>query len=101
MKPTINPQLIEALDHYSSWGVMTLNGPTLCVLKNDKGRQTPWSIEKTAALAHHVLANEDLHLLKLIELLQGLNKIGLAYAYEHIMGERLVDALAALTKKVD
>jgi hypothetical protein len=87
-KLVINPQLIEALDHYAD-GSYNPTQPSFCVLVDANGRQTRWPLEKTCNLAAKVLANEELAYLKLKALQEGMKRHGADRLYTAIMGEPL------------
>jgi hypothetical protein len=86
----INPGLLAALEHYSAHRYDP-NQPHYFrhteVLPDGRGHQTDWSIERTAALAHRILDEEPLMLLKFEKLRRGLELYGMWSLYEKIMGE--------------
>lgn len=86
--PKINSALIAALEHYAEGRYNPLD-PSMFVHKDGKGRQHPWPLERACGVAAEVLADEELNLLKLIALQQGLKKYGMDDLYEIIMGEKL------------
>lgn len=87
--PKINPALIAALKYYAGGKYGPLVGSSIFVHRNGKGHQHPWTLERACEVAAEVLADEELNLLKLTVLQQGLKKHGLDDLYERIMGEKL------------
>ena len=53
------------------------------------GHQSDWPVERCCAIAHEIIADEDLNYLKLKALQAGLKKYGMERLYEDIMGEKL------------
>jgi hypothetical protein len=91
-KPKINPALIAALEHFAQDTYRAMGAPqeVLFVHRDEKGNATTWSVQEACKLAVEVLDTEDLHLLKLKALQQGLKRYGLDEMYELIMKEKLV-----------
>lgn len=87
-KRKINPALIAALEHYADGRYDALQ-PSMYVHTDERGRQHPWTIERACGLAVEVLGNEELNLLKIKALQEGMKKHGMEHLYERIMGEKL------------
>ena len=89
MNVRINPGLVAALEHYAGTPY-SFKEPTVFV-HNDSGGgwKHHWSLERTCGLAFEILSSEELNLLKLKALQNGLKKAGMERLYEHIMGEKL------------
>lgn len=86
-KVTINPGLVAALDHYAAGKYNPLQ-PTVYVHNYDRHQQS-WPLERACGVAAEVLADEELNLLKLIRLQNGMREHGFERLYEKIMGEPL------------
>ena len=82
----INPQLIAAIEHYSTGSYDPLR-PSMFVFKDKNGHQTAWPLERACGVAYEVLSREDLCFLKLKVLKKGLKKYGMEKLYAAIMGE--------------
>jgi hypothetical protein len=87
-KPSINKDLLAALDHYGKFRY-SFKKPTVFVHRGEDGFQTAWNIERTCQMAAEVLHREDLSVLKLKALQNGLKEHGADLLYELIMGEKL------------
>lgn len=87
-KVTVNPALIEALEHYAYNSFDMLN-PHMFVYTQPNGHQESWTVENTCATALKIVSNEDVSYLKLLRLMKGLREHRMEYLYEHIMGEPL------------
>lgn len=84
----INSALLAALDYYAKHRYSVVE-PTAYVHTDAKGFQAIWTVERTCGMAHEVLADERLNLLKLRTLQHGLKQHGMERLYERIMGEKL------------
>jgi hypothetical protein len=88
VKPFINKGLLAALDHYGEIRY-DFKEPTMFTYRGEDGFQTAWCLEQTCQMAAEVLHREDLAVLKLKALQDGLKQYGLSGLYERIVGEKL------------
>lgn len=87
-KIVINPKLLAALEHYAHHTYSVVE-PTIYIHTDSKGHQTPWTVEQTCKLALKILEEENLNLLKLKTLQEGLKYYRFHDLYKKIMGETL------------
>lgn len=85
----LNPALLAALDHFAG-RTYDWNKPTLFVHTDPTGYQSAWPVERCCALAHEVLADEELYYVKFKTLQAGLRQFGAELLYERIVGEKLL-----------
>lgn len=95
-KPKISPQLLEALEHFGRLPLpsdTTANTVAFLKVRGANGFTEHWTAEQACQVAHRILSAEDLHMLKLKALCDGLKQYGMEDLYQRIMGEAIEKAV--------
>jgi len=93
----LSNEFLAALDHFSVVRIGRSPAryvePTIFITRNDQGFEQGWTVERVCSVAYHVLSTEQIHMLKLKTLAEGLKKHGMEGLYERIMHEPISQAV--------
>ena len=96
-KREINAGLLAALDHFAGHRysfdrmqqAVFCYTPPLAPGADHALHSQLWTVERACAVAHEILDTYELHFLELMQLKEGVKKLGLEHAYEFITGQEL------------